>query len=153
MYERLVGYLKADIEGFPERKDRINEMLAWLEKQGEQNLPLKEIILNVWELGNYWKDLTKGVCNTEHGTQLDYIVKHWKEGECYIKFFEKQGKSSLQWKRIKKGEYLPETSILMKESGIILPFGTEGGIEVGQDAYYLPIRELSILPKQGKNTY
>ena len=36
MYERIVGYLKVDIEEFPERKDRINEMIAWLEKQGEK---------------------------------------------------------------------------------------------------------------------
>lgn len=67
------------------------DILAWLEKQGEEIIPLKEIILNVWELGNYWKELTKGICNTEHGTQLDYIVKHWKEGEHYIKSFNKQG--------------------------------------------------------------
>lgn len=66
-------------------------------QQGEQNpaecsrVPLREMVLNVWELGNYWKELTKGVCNTEHGSQLDYIVKHWKEGEHYIKSFEKQG--------------------------------------------------------------
>lgn len=67
------------------------KIIAWLEKQGEEIIPLKEIILNVWELGNYWKELTKGICNTEHGTQLDYIVKHWKEGEHYIKSFNKQG--------------------------------------------------------------
>ena len=66
----------------------IPDILAWLEKQGEGIIPLEEIILNVWELGNYWKELTKGVCNTEHGRQLDYIVKHWKEGEHYIKSYE-----------------------------------------------------------------
>jgi hypothetical protein len=69
----------------------VKVILAWLEKQGKEIIPLEEIILNVWELGNYWKELTKGVCNTEHGRQLDYIVKHWKEGEHYIKSFEKQG--------------------------------------------------------------
>ena len=70
---------------------KADSVIAWLEKQGEETIPLKEIILNVWELGNYWKELTKGVCNTEYGRQLDYIVKHWKEGEHYIKSFEKKG--------------------------------------------------------------
>jgi hypothetical protein len=31
---RLIGYLKQDLEEFPERKDRISEMLVWVEKQG-----------------------------------------------------------------------------------------------------------------------
>ena len=35
---RIIGYLKQDIEEHPERKERIEEMLAWLEKQGSQNL-------------------------------------------------------------------------------------------------------------------
>ena len=45
--------------------------------------------------GNYWKDLTKGVCNTEHGTQLDYILKHWTEGEHYTKLLDKQDEQIL----------------------------------------------------------
>ena len=64
----------------------------WLEKQGEQYVPSKELILNVWELGNIWKEITKGICNAEHGTQLDYILKHWNEGEHYTEWLEKQGK-------------------------------------------------------------
>ena len=75
----------------------LQEYSNMLEKQGEETIPLKKIILNVWELGNYWKELTKGVCNTEYGRQLDYIVKHWKEGEHYIKSFEKQGEQNPAW--------------------------------------------------------
>ena len=70
---------------------QLNRVAKKDEKQSEEIIPLEEIIRNVWELGNYWKELTKGVCNTEHGSQLDYIVKHWKEGEHYIKSFENQG--------------------------------------------------------------
>jgi hypothetical protein len=33
---RIIDYLKVDLEEHPEREKRINEMLAWLEKQGEQ---------------------------------------------------------------------------------------------------------------------
>ena len=29
---RIIGYLKQDIEEHPERKERIEDMLAWLEK-------------------------------------------------------------------------------------------------------------------------
>jgi hypothetical protein len=32
---RIIGYLKQDIEEHSERKERINEMIAWLEKQGQ----------------------------------------------------------------------------------------------------------------------
>ena len=31
--ERLIGYLKADLEEYPERKERINEMIAWVDRQ------------------------------------------------------------------------------------------------------------------------
>ena len=69
----------------------ILDAYAWLEKQGEQNVPSREMVLNVWELGNIWKEITKGVCNTEHGTQLEFIIKHWNEGEHYTEWLEKQG--------------------------------------------------------------
>jgi GNAT superfamily N-acetyltransferase len=36
MRNRIIGYLKQDIEEYPERKERIDEMLAYLEKQKEQ---------------------------------------------------------------------------------------------------------------------
>ena len=62
------------------------EHLAWLEKQGEQkslNIPSRETILAVWELGNDWKELTNGSISTEYGTQLEYIQKHWQESSYY----------------------------------------------------------------------
>ena len=67
-----------------------NSWLAWLEKQREQNTivnesPSKEIILAVWELGNIWKELTKGSSCTEYGTQLQFIQKHWNESDYYEK--------------------------------------------------------------------
>lgn len=74
-----------DIIHFLESKDAIE-----LEKQGNEIIPLEDIIHNVWELGNLWQELTNGVCTTEHGRKIDYIVKHWKEGEYYTKSFEKQ---------------------------------------------------------------
>ena len=62
------------------------EHLAWLEKQCEQkssNIPSRETILAVWELGNDWKELTNGSISTEYGTQLEYIQKHWQESSFY----------------------------------------------------------------------
>ena len=69
------------------------QVIAWLEKQGEQkpimNVPTREVILSIWDLGNEWKELTNGSISTEYGTQLDYIQKHWYESEYYLR--EKQG--------------------------------------------------------------
>lgn len=62
------------------------DIVAWLEKQGEQkssNIPSRETILAVWELGNDWKELTNGSISTEYGTQLEYIQKHWQESSYY----------------------------------------------------------------------
>lgn len=63
------------------------------EKQGEKkpimNVPSREVILAIWDLGNEWKELTNGSISTEYGTQLDYIQKHWHESEYYLR--EKQG--------------------------------------------------------------
>ena len=86
----IVTYLKSAIANKGYRDKIIESWIAWLEKQSKEIMPLEKIIHNVWELGNYWKELTKGFCNTEYGSQLDYIVKHWKEGEHFIKSFEKQ---------------------------------------------------------------
>lgn len=64
----------------------------WLEKQGESsiyNVPSREVILAIWDLGNEWKELTNYSISTEHGTQLDYIQKHWEESEYYLR--KKQG--------------------------------------------------------------
>ena len=67
----------------------VNKILAWLEKQGEQkpiiNVPTREVILAIWDLGNEWKELTNGSISTEYGTQLDYIQKHWHESEYYLR--------------------------------------------------------------------
>ena len=66
--------------------------LLGIEKQAEQksiiNVPPREVILAIWDLGNEWKELTNGCISTEYGTQLDYIQKHWHESEYYLK--EKQ---------------------------------------------------------------
>lgn len=63
-----------------------------LKKQGEQkpvmNVPSREVILSIWDLGNEWKELTNGSISTEYGTQLNYIQKHWHESEYYLR--EKQ---------------------------------------------------------------
>ena len=71
----------------------LKQCIAWLEKQGEQkpimNVPTREVILSIWDLGNEWKELTNGSISTEYGTQLDYIQKHWYESEYYLR--EKQG--------------------------------------------------------------
>lgn len=71
----------------------VMDAIAWLEKRGEKepimNVPTREVILSIWDLGNEWKELTNGSISTEYGTQLDYIQKHWHESEYYLR--EKQG--------------------------------------------------------------
>lgn len=70
--------------------------LKKLENQGGQmssiNIPSRDVILAIWDLGNEWKELTNGSISTEYGTQLDYIQKHWHESEYYLK--EKQGEQN-----------------------------------------------------------
>ena len=79
--------------GYREGKQEILDKYAEIEKQSEQksilNVPTREVILSIWDLGNEWKELTNGSISTEYGTQLDYIQKHWHESEDYLK--EKQG--------------------------------------------------------------
>ena len=77
--------------GYREGKQEILDKYAELEKQGEHyiyNVPSREVILAIWDLGNEWKELTNGSISTEYGTQLDYIQKHWHESEYYLR--EKQ---------------------------------------------------------------
>ena len=73
------------------------ESIAWLEEQDEKkpimNVPTREVILSIWDLGNEWKELTNGSISTEYGTQLDYIQKHWHESEYYLR--EKQGEQKV----------------------------------------------------------
>jgi hypothetical protein len=89
-----------------------------LEKQSEQkpimNVPSREVILSIWDLGNEWKELTKGSISIEYGTQLNYIQKHWHESEYYLR--EKQGEQKLPI------EKLPSE---MKTIGESLGFTTE----------------------------
>ena len=81
-----------NIAGMP-----IKNIIDWLEKQGEQkpiiNVPTREVIISIWDLGNEWKELTNGSISTEYGTQLDYIQKHWHESEYYLR--EKQGEQKV----------------------------------------------------------
>ena len=77
--------------------DRLHRYYCkYIEKQGEQkpimNVPTREVILSIWDLGNEWKELTNGSISTEYGTQLDYIQKHWYESEYYLR--EKQGEQN-----------------------------------------------------------
>ena len=78
------------------------EVLAWLEKQGEQkpilNVPTREVILAIWDLGNEWKELTNGCISTEYGTQLDYIQKHWQESEYYLREKQDEQKPTIEMK-------------------------------------------------------
>ena len=82
----LVGFHKStiDVDGI-----KGEEIVSWLEKQGEKksimNVPSREVILSIWDLGNEWKELTNGSISTEYGTQLDYIQKHWHESEYYLR--------------------------------------------------------------------
>ena len=81
---------------FPSKhKEQYDSWLAWLEKKGKHsiyNVPSREVILAIWDLGNEWKELTNGSISTEYGTQLDYIQKHWHESEYYLQ--EKQGEQN-----------------------------------------------------------
>ena len=70
---------------------QLNRIAKKNEKQDEHaiyNVPSREVILAIWDLGNEWKELTNGCISTKYGTQLDYIQKHWNESEYYLK--EKQ---------------------------------------------------------------
>ena len=74
-----------------EHTKKLEEALAWLEKQGELsicNIPSREVILAIWDLGNEWKELTNGCISTEYGTQLKYIQKHWQESEYYLRVMQ-----------------------------------------------------------------
>lgn len=70
----------------------VEDAIVWLENQDKHsiyNVPSRDVILAIWDLGNEWKELTNGCISTEFGTQLDYIQKHWEESEYYLR--EKQG--------------------------------------------------------------
>lgn len=90
--EALLCVLKSDFEKEITICDiTVGDIIAWLEKQHSiSDVPSREVILSIWQLGNDWKELTDGVICTEYGTQLDYIQKHWQESEYYLR--SKQGK-------------------------------------------------------------
>lgn len=95
--QKIINLIKKsnEVGGWALHKWEADEMLAWLENQGQKpimNVPSREVILSIWDLGNEWKELTNGCISTEHGTQLDYIRKHWNESEYYLR--EKQGKQN-----------------------------------------------------------
>ena len=96
-------------------------ILAWLEKQGEKrsilNVPPREVILSIWDLGNEWKELTNGSISTEYGTQLDYIQKHWTESEYYLR--EKQDEQTIN------------------QPDFEIPFGAKDS-ELIEESYYIP---------------
>ena len=51
--------------------------IPYLEKQKEQNdVPSRETILGIWELGNFWKENPE---ERDGLTQLQYIQKYWNE--------------------------------------------------------------------------
>lgn len=82
--KELIDFVKSRLAGFPE----CGRFIAWLEKQSKYsilNVPSREVILAIWDLGNEWKELTNGCISTEYGTQLEYIQKHWEESEYYLR--------------------------------------------------------------------
>jgi len=96
-------------------------ILTWLKKQAEQkpimNVPSREVILSIWDLGNEWKELTNGCISTEYGTQLDYIQKHWHESEYYLR--ENQGEQTIN------------------QPDFEIPFGAKDS-ELIEESYYIP---------------
>jgi len=99
MWKLIKKYAHYNISDIALDADHITreQLESWLEKQGEQksimNVPSREVILAIWDLGNEWKELTNGSISTEYGTQLDYIQKHWHESEYYLR--EKQGEKKV----------------------------------------------------------
>ena len=85
------------------------DVLVWLEKQGKQkpimNVPTREVILSIWDLGNEWIELTNGSISTEYGTQLDYIQKHWHESEYYLREKKNKKKSKEEIKTTAYGTF------------------------------------------------
>ncbi len=86
-------YNEGKIAGMAEGlTDDVKYQQGWhdaIEKQSEQNpiinVPSREVILSIWDLGNKWNKLTNGSISTEFGDALDYIQKHWHESEYYLR--------------------------------------------------------------------
>lgn len=85
----LINFLKSPFVNITDKK--VAPWIAWLEKQNKQSssdIPSRETILAIWELGNDWKELTNGSISTEYGTQLEYIQNHWQESSYYDNIME-----------------------------------------------------------------
>ena len=140
----------SDFGGLP-----IEEIQNWLEKQGKQkailNVPSREVILSIWDLGNEWKELTNGSISTEYGTQLDYIQKHWHESEYYLR--EKQNEKKQFYIRFgdipegEKSSVWRGDEFLGKENGVsVYPaFKHNGNIVLGLS---LPITKTTLYTLQ-----
>lgn len=106
--------MSSEVGGFALHKWEADEMLAWLEEQGKQksiiNVPTRDVILSIWDLGNEWKELTNGSISTEYGTQLDYIQNHWQESEYYLRAKQGEQKPSdkvePKFKLFKPGDWI-----------------------------------------------
>ena len=109
LIEMFISIGKRDFRDIPTKK-----IIAWLEKQGKQPIyktPSREIILAIWDLGNEWKELTKGSISTEYGTQLDYIQKHWRESEYYLRAKQSEQKPfDYESANIQKKDFAPEST-------------------------------------------
>ena len=75
-------------KGFHAEIDDDKVVIKIGENKPIMNVPTREVILAIWDLGNEWKELTNGSISTKYGTTLDYIQKHWNESEYYLR--EKQ---------------------------------------------------------------
>ena len=135
MWKLIKKYAHYNISDMALEADHITreQLESWLEKQGEQkpiiNVPPREVILAIWDLGNEWKELTGGSISTKYGTQLDYIQKHWQESEYYLR--EKQGEQKSTDKvepKFKVGDWVISTLPGIKYPHLITDI---------QDGYYI----------------
>lgn len=88
-------FIEKELGCIKDYRENAIKRLEELEKQGESsicNIPSKEIILAIWDLGNEWKELTGGSISTEYDTQLNYIQNHWHESEYYLKAMQNEQK-------------------------------------------------------------
>jgi len=148
---------------------RIKDIIAWLEKQNEQkpilNVPTREVILAIWELGNEWKELTNGSILTEYGSQLKYIQDHWRESEYYPKEKQDEQKPANKVKpKFKVGDWITNgaampAQISSIEDGLYFTHnGTLGGdIESIDKEYHLwtiqDAKKGDVLVYRGKTEY
>lgn len=89
---RIISYLKQDIEEYPERKERIDEMLAYLKKRKEQkpaewNEEDDELVEDLIKLAKYYSDTEDETEFKPHISWLKALPErfnsrpHWKPSE------------------------------------------------------------------------